>query len=99
MDGARFRIPACLIRSSKMRLKTSSRKPKNRSMPRRDLERCYAEQSACAELLRAGHPDRQGLTHALYDWFAEAVLRGDGEPTERPSMPEAQTESRVAKTP
>jgi hypothetical protein len=41
---------------------------------RRDVERCRAEIAATEALLRAGHPDVEGLCMALADWSAELRL-------------------------
>lgn len=38
---------------------------------RREIDRCYAEIADAERLLRAGHPDVQGLCLALSDWSAE----------------------------
>jgi hypothetical protein len=38
---------------------------------RREVERCHREIAETERLLRAGHPDVQGLCLALSDWSAE----------------------------
>jgi hypothetical protein len=35
------------------------------------VERCHAEIATAEALLRAGHPDDEGLCMALADWSAE----------------------------
>ena len=43
----------------------------------REVDRCRAEIAATAALLRAGHPDVEGLCMALVDWSAELrILEG-----------------------
>jgi hypothetical protein len=39
-----------------------------------DLARCDAEIAAIEDMLRAGHPDLQGLLLALSDWSHEKRL-------------------------
>ena len=41
------------------------------SQLQRDIDRCRREIAAVKALLRAGHPDVQGLCLALADWSAE----------------------------
>ena len=36
-----------------------------------EIDRCHAEIAEAQRLLRAGHPDVQGLCLALSDWSAE----------------------------
>jgi hypothetical protein len=43
----------------------------------RDIDRCHAEIAEVERLLRAGHPDVEGLCLALQDWSAELrILTG-----------------------
>jgi hypothetical protein len=39
-----------------------------------DIERCWREIAAIEDLIRAGHPDLEGLCLALSDWCAELRL-------------------------
>ena len=49
----------------------SARSPENASQRQREIDRCRAEVSELKALLRAGHPDVEGLCLALADWSAE----------------------------
>jgi len=40
----------------------------------REIERCRREIASIEELIRAGHPDIEGLCLALSDWSAELRL-------------------------
>ena len=43
-----------------------------------EIARCEREIAEVTRLLRAGHPDIDGLTLALYDWSCELrILRGE----------------------
>lgn len=43
----------------------------------REIDRCHAEIAEVERLLRAGHPDVEGLCLALADWSAELrILEG-----------------------
>ena len=52
----------------------SARSLANASQRQRDIDRCCAEVAEIEALLRAGHPDIQGLCLALVDWSAELRL-------------------------
>ncbi len=47
--------------------------------PDPQIAQCHAEAARCAQLIADGHAEQRGLHQALYDWQAEAILRGDGE--------------------
>jgi hypothetical protein len=54
-----------------------ARSPEIASQRQREIGRCYAEISELEALLRAGHPDVEGLCLALADWSAELrILEG-----------------------
>jgi hypothetical protein len=45
------------------------------------VDRCRAEIATAETLLRAGHPDVEGLCMALADWSAELrILKAEAEP-------------------
>ncbi len=47
------------------------------SQRQREIDRCRAEMTEAERLLRAGHPDVEGLCLALADWSAEfRILEG-----------------------
>lgn len=46
-------------------------RPRNAEQWRREVERCHREIAETERLLRAGHPDVQGLCLALSDWSTE----------------------------
>jgi hypothetical protein len=48
----------------------SAKSPANGSQRQRRIDRCRAEASEAERLLRAGHPDVEGLCLALADWSA-----------------------------
>ena len=48
----------------------SARSPANATQRQRKIDRCRAECSEAERLLRAGHPDVEGLCLALADWSA-----------------------------
>jgi len=54
---------------------TALRAPEDQTTGReglqREIDRCHAEIAEAQRLLRAGHPDVQGLCLALSDWSAE----------------------------
>jgi nucleotide-binding universal stress UspA family protein len=51
--------------------------PETASQQQREIDRCRAEIFEVESLLRAGHPDVEGLCLALADWSAELrVLKG-----------------------
>ena len=49
----------------------SARSPETASQRQREIDRCRAEIFEAESLLRAGHPDVEGLCLALADWSAE----------------------------
>ena len=52
----------------------SARSLANASQRQREIDRCRAEIDSAQNLLRAGHPDIEGLCLALADWSAELHL-------------------------
>ena len=51
--------------------------PETASQRQREIDRCHAEISELEALLRAGHPEVEGLCLALADWSAELrILEG-----------------------
>jgi hypothetical protein len=60
----------------------STRSPETASQRQPEIDRCRAEILEAESLLRAGHPDVEGLCLALADWSAELrVLEGRRERT------------------
>ena len=55
------------------------------------LERCHRESTAIEQLIRAGHPDLQGLCLALADWGREMrlILRNAHPGMTKPAADEA----------
>ena len=48
------------------------------SQRQREIARCEAEVAEAKRLLRAGHPDVEGLCLMLADWFGELrLLKGE----------------------
>jgi hypothetical protein len=58
----------------------SAKSPANASQRQRKIDRCRAEVDEAERLLRAGHPDVEGLCLALADWSAELrmILEDEG---------------------
>jgi hypothetical protein len=55
----------------------SARSPETASQRQREIERCRKEIFEAESLLRAGHPDVEGLCLALADWSTELrILEG-----------------------
>src|ERR1035438_5197301 len=60
----------------------SARSPETASQRQREIDRCRTEIAELERLLRAGHPDVEGLCLALADWSAELrILEGRRERT------------------
>ena len=55
----------------------SKRSPENVSQRQREADRCRAEIVSAENLLRAGHPDIEGICLALADRSAELRILGD----------------------
>ena len=56
-----------------------------------EIDRCRREIASIEELIRAGHPDLEGLCLALSDWWAEVRLieQGIGMKAKVPASSEA----------
>ncbi len=55
----------------------SAKSPGNASQRQREIDRCRAEIAEIERLLRAAHPDVEGLFLALADWSTELrILEG-----------------------
>ena len=52
----------------------SAKSPATASQQRREMDRCRTEIAEAKRLLRAGHPDVEGLCMALADWSGELKL-------------------------
>ena len=61
--------------------KTTAKSPERGARWQREVDRCRAEIATAETLLRAGHPDVEGLCMALADWSAELrILEAEAEP-------------------
>jgi hypothetical protein len=61
--------------------KATAKSPECEAQWRRDVDLCRAEIATAETLLRAGHPDIEGVCMALADWSAELrILEGEAIP-------------------
>jgi hypothetical protein len=61
--------------------KPTAKSPERDAQWQREAERCRVEIATAEALLRAGHPDVEGLCMALADWSAELrILKAEAEP-------------------
>ena len=60
----------------------SAKSPESASR-QREMDRCRAEIAEAQRLLRAGHPDVEGLCMALADWSGELRLLESAEEQQR----------------
>lgn len=61
-------------------VKATARSPEREAQWQREVDRCHAEIASVEAMLRAGHPDVEGLCMALADWSAELrILESDGD--------------------
>lgn len=71
------RVSPAMRPLSKATEEAFARSPEIASQRQREIGRCHAEISELEALLRAGHPDVEGLCLALADWSAELrILEG-----------------------
>ena len=62
-------------------VRATAKSPDREAQWQREVERCHAEIATAETLLRAGHPDVDGLCMALADWSAELrILEAEAEP-------------------